>query len=53
LILNALKEEILYIDKIIEETKMPASRVASALAILEIEGKVKNLGGNLYALSNR
>ena len=53
LILNALKEEILYIDKIIEETKMPASRVASALAILEIEGKIRNLGGNLYAISNR
>ncbi len=52
LILNALKEEILYIDKIIEETKMPASRVASTLAILEIEGKVRNLGGNLYAISN-
>ncbi len=52
LILNALKEEILYIDKIIEETKMPASRVASTLAILEIEGKVRNLGENLYAISN-
>jgi len=52
LILNALKEEILYIDKIIEETKMPAPRVASALAILEIEGKVRNLGGNLYAINH-
>jgi len=52
LILNALKEEILYIDKIIEKTKMPASRVASALAILEIKGKVRNLGGNLYAISH-
>ena len=51
-ILNALKEEILYIDQIIEKTKLPASKVAGILAILEIKGKVKNLGGNTYAISN-
>jgi DNA processing protein len=51
LILEALKEEALYIDKIIEKTKLPAKNVASTLAILEIKGKVRNLGGNVYALS--
>jgi DNA processing protein len=51
LILNALKEEVLYIDKIIERTKLSAAAVAGALANLEIKGKVRNLGGNIYALS--
>ncbi|MDP2966851.1 MAG: DNA-processing protein DprA [bacterium] len=50
LILKILKEEALYIDKIIEKTKLPASTIASTLAILEIKGKVRNLGGNIYAL---
>ncbi len=51
LILDTLKEEALYIDKIIERTKLSAANVAGALAILEIKGKVRNLGGNVYALS--
>jgi len=50
LILESLKEESLYIDKIIERTKLSAAEVAGALAILEIKGKVRNLGGNIYAL---
>lgn len=50
LILNTLKEESLYIDKIIEKTKLPAAKIASTLAILEIKGRVRNLGGNVYAL---
>jgi DNA processing protein len=50
LILEALKEGALYIDKIIEKTKLSAQKVASNLAILEIKGKVRNLGGNIYAL---
>jgi len=50
LILDALKEESLYIDKIIENTKLQASIVASTLAILEIKSKVRNLGGNTFAL---
>ena len=51
LILNVLKEEALYIDKIIEKTKISAAKVASTLAVLEIKGKIRNLGGNIYALS--
>jgi len=51
LILEALKEESLYIDEVIKRTKLPAATIASTLAILEIKGKVRNLGGNVYALS--
>jgi len=50
LILNILKEGSSDIDKIIEETKLPAPKVASTLAILEIKDKVRNLGGNIYVL---
>ena len=51
LILEALKEEALYIEKIIEKTKLSAAVVASTLANLEIKSKVRNLGANIYALS--
>ena len=53
LILDALKEDALDIDKIIDRTKLSAATVASILAILEIKGKLKNLGGNIYAISHR
>ena len=54
LILEVLaKEESLDIDRIIEKTKLPASVTAGTIAILEIKGKVRNLGGNIYAVSNR
>jgi DNA processing protein len=49
LILEALKEGALNIEKIIEKTKLSPSTVASLLSILEIEGKVKNLGGNFFS----
>jgi len=51
LILGALEEEALHIDKIIEKTKLKAKIVAGTLAILEMEGKARNLGGNVYALA--
>ena len=50
LILNALRQNALPIDKIIEITKLPAQAVSINLSIMEIENKVKNLGGNVYAL---
>ncbi len=52
IILNALKNQSLHIDKIIEQTKISAQKVASTLAILELKGKVRNLGGNFYSLKN-
>lgn len=51
LILNALKENALEIDKIIEKTNLSAQQIASTLAILEIKDKVRNLGSNVYALA--
>ena len=53
LILNSLKEEGLYIDKIIEKTKLPPQKVVSCLVILEIKGKIRNLGNNIYAINTR
>jgi len=51
LILEVLNEGALDIEKIIEKTKLSPSKVASTLSILEIEGKIKNLGGNVYAIN--
>lgn len=51
LILEALKENQLYIDKIIEKTRLSATTVASTLAILEIKEIVRNLGGNVYCIN--
>jgi len=50
LILDALKEGGLETDKIIEKTNLSTQKVAALLAILEIQGKVRNLEGNIYAL---
>jgi len=50
LILESLKEEALHIDKIIEKTSLPPAATSGTLAILEIKGKVRNLGGNTFAL---
>ena len=52
LILGLLREGALYVDKITEKTKLPAATVAATLAILEIKGKVRNLGGNIYGLAH-
>ena len=52
IILEVLKEGPLYIDKIIEKTKLNAPVVSTALALMEISGKVRNLGRNTFALSH-
>jgi len=53
LILNALKEGALDADAIIKRTALSAQRAASLLTILEIKGKIRNLGRNTYAISHR
>jgi predicted Rossmann fold nucleotide-binding protein DprA/Smf involved in DNA uptake len=50
LIINALKNGAMSIDDIIEITALTSSAVSTALCSMEIEGRVKNLGGNRYAL---
>ena len=51
LILTALNQEPLSIDKIIEKTKLDSSIVSSTLVLMEISGKIRDLGGGIYALS--
>lgn len=51
LILKVLSEGNLPIDKIIEKTKLSPQIVSANLSLMEINGKVKNLGGNSYALT--
>jgi len=51
IILEALKEGSLHIDKIIEKTKLTAPIVVSTLALMEVSDKVRSLGGNIYSLN--
>lgn len=50
LIISRLQEESLNIDKIIETTGLSPSIVATKLALMEISGTIRNLGGNVYSL---
>jgi DNA processing protein len=51
LIMEALENEPLQIDKIIEKTKLNASTVATTLALMEVSGRIRSLGGNIYSLN--
>ncbi|EKE16102.1 MAG: hypothetical protein ACD_11C00030G0010 [uncultured bacterium] len=50
-ILNILSQEPTHIDRIIKLTKLETSVIGGTLAILEINGAVKNIGGQNYILS--
>lgn len=50
LILTALKEGPLDIEKIIEKTKLPTAKVLATISILEIKGKIRNLEGGVFIL---
>lgn len=50
IILQTLKGEPLHIDAIIEKTRLNASSAATTLALMEISGKVRHLGGNVYSI---
>ncbi|MDP3955605.1 MAG: DNA-processing protein DprA [bacterium] len=52
LVLKILKNESKHIDEIVRETKMETSKIASLLTIMEMKGKIKNLGGMVYTLSS-
>lgn len=52
LILLAIKEEPLYIDNIIKATNLKPSEVATTLSLMEIDGKVRHLGGNIYSINS-
>ena len=51
LILDQLSREPMHADQVTKATKLNASKVASTLTILEMKGKVKNLGANQYVIS--
>ncbi|TSA44677.1 DNA-protecting protein DprA [bacterium] len=47
-ILNLLGKEPLHVDSITKTTGLPASAVAATLTIMEMKGKVRNLGANQF-----
>lgn len=51
IIMETLKNEPLHIDKIIEKSKLGASLVATTIALMEISGKIRSLGSNIYSLN--
>ncbi len=51
-ILETLEEGPLHIDKIIEKTKLNANVIFSTLLLMEVQRKVKNLGGNIYIINH-
>ncbi|RLC39330.1 MAG: DNA-protecting protein DprA [Candidatus Nealsonbacteria bacterium] len=51
LILEVLKNGSLHIEKIVEKTNLPPQKVSATLSLMEVEGKVRNLGGSIYTLS--
>lgn len=50
LILKQLSKEPVHIDKIIIQSKLSTSVVNATLTLLEMKGRVKNLGSNSYVL---
>jgi len=48
LVLEAIQTEPVHIDKIIEITKLDTATANSVLSLMEIKGKIRNLGGMNY-----
>lgn len=51
IILDILSEEPIHIDKIIAATKLDTAVTSSTLALMEMKGKIKNLGGMNYIIA--
>lgn len=51
-IIASLASQAMHVDELIKDTGLPAPQIGAALAILEIKGIVRNLGGNIYTLFN-
>ncbi len=51
MILEILSADPVPVDKIVEETKLETAVVNSTLALMEMKGMVKNLGGMQYVLA--
>ncbi|OGE91576.1 MAG: DNA protecting protein DprA [Candidatus Doudnabacteria bacterium RIFCSPHIGHO2_02_FULL_48_21] len=50
-ILGLLKREPTHVDIVVKTTGLPAATVAATLTIMEMKGKVRNLGANQYVIS--
>ena len=50
LIINILREGSLSLDEIIIKTNLPSQKIIVILSKMEIEGKVENLGQNIFTL---
>lgn len=53
LILAQLSYEPLHIDKIITRTKLPTTTINSTLSLMEVKGKIRNLGSHNYIKANK
>jgi DNA processing protein len=53
LILNKLSVEPVHIDEICQSTGLPASTVSSTLAMMELKGMVKQMGGMNYVIARQ
>lgn len=51
ILLESLSREPAHINLIIKNSQLPASRVNSLLTLLELQGKIRNLGGMNYVLA--
>jgi len=51
IILEALKEEPLHVEKIIAKTRLSAPVIAGTLALMEISGKIRSLGSSIYSIN--
>lgn len=49
-IIEILKKDAAHIDEIVRQSGFPTSVVGSTLSLMEVKGKVKNLGEFLYSL---
>jgi len=50
-ILEILGDEPTHIDKIVEQTKMDTASVNATMILMEMKGKIKNLGGMNYVIA--
>jgi len=52
IILEKLSHEPIHVDKISETTKLNIANLNAILTMMEMKGKVKNLGGMMYVISS-
>ncbi len=51
ILLKYLSREPIHIDKLVRESSLPIAQASSTLLMMEMKGKVRNLGGQHYVLA--